>query len=208
MPCFRPSLGNHQARRRRARDSDCARQPGWPAVAFVANSGPPSSPQPVTRMRPDSAPLRHESRRRHEPRRYHNATAHTIVGRRRRNGTKRRIRAESNRLSGQRASFGCGDPGRVRSRLASRCARYIPYAGNMPNLRRWTARRTAVRTDETLLAKFADGPLSGTTQPVTAVEGRPPKTIDLDCGGHQVRYCLAEWEQSGHSAVYGFLYEV
>jgi hypothetical protein len=23
-----------------------------------------------------------------------------------------------------------------------------------------------------------------------------------------VRYCLADWEQSGHSATYGFLYEV
>ncbi len=58
------------------------------------------------------------------------------------------------------------------------------------------------------MAKFTDGPLSGSTREVTAVEGRPPKTIDIDSGGHRLRYCLAEWEQSGHSAIYGFLYEV
>ncbi len=60
----------------------------------------------------------------------------------------------------------------------------------------------------TLVAKLADGPLAGSTQELTAVEGRPPKTIDLDFGDRRVRYCLAEWEQSGHSATYGFLYEV
>jgi hypothetical protein len=59
-----------------------------------------------------------------------------------------------------------------------------------------------------IVAKLADGPLSGSTREVTAVEGRPPKTIDLDHGDHMVRYCLAHWEQSGQSAVYGFLYDV
>jgi hypothetical protein len=78
----------------------------------------------------------------------------------------------------------------------------------MPNMRSWTAKRTVAKADETLLAKFADGPLSGSTRAVAAVEGRPPKTIDLDFGDRRVRYCLAEWEQSGHSAIYGFLYEV
>jgi hypothetical protein len=78
----------------------------------------------------------------------------------------------------------------------------------MPSLRRWTAKRTAAPTDQTLVAKLTDGPLSGSTQTVNAVEGRPPKTIDLAFGDRQVRYCLAEWEQSGHSATYGFLYEV
>jgi hypothetical protein len=58
------------------------------------------------------------------------------------------------------------------------------------------------------VAKLVDGPLSGSTREITAVEGRPPKTIDVDFGGRMVRYCLAEWEQSGHSAIYGFLYEV
>lgn len=78
----------------------------------------------------------------------------------------------------------------------------------MPNRRGWTAKRTVARTDEALLAKLVDGPLSGSTHEVAAVEGRPPKTIDLEDGERRVRYCLAEWEQSGHSATYAFLYEV
>jgi hypothetical protein len=59
-----------------------------------------------------------------------------------------------------------------------------------------------------LVAKLVDGPLAGCTREVTAIEGRPPKTIDVDSGERMVRYCLADWEQSGHSATYGFLYEV
>jgi hypothetical protein len=58
-------------------------------------------------------------------------------------------------------------------------------------------------------ARLVDGPLSGTTTDVHPVEGRPPKTIDVDGPADgRLRYCLAEWEQSGHSAVYSFLYEV
>jgi hypothetical protein len=53
-----------------------------------------------------------------------------------------------------------------------------------------------------------DGPLSGATRSVVAIEGRPPKTIDVDFREGSLRYCLAEWEQSGHTATYGFLYEV
>lgn len=80
-------------------------------------------------------------------------------------------------------------------------------------LRNWAGKPTADKAAEsepsrTLVAKFADGPLAGSTREVSAVEGRPPKTIDLDFGDRRVRYCLAEWEQSGHSAIYGFLYEV
>ena len=61
----------------------------------------------------------------------------------------------------------------------------------------------------TIVAQLADGPLSGTTADVPAVEGRPPKTIDITgAGDTRNRYCLAEWAQSGHSAVYTFLYEV
>jgi hypothetical protein len=59
-----------------------------------------------------------------------------------------------------------------------------------------------------LVAKLVDGPLAGCTREVSAIEGRPPKTIDVDSGERMLRYCLAEWEQSGHSATYGFLYEV
>ena len=40
------------------------------------------------------------------------------------------------------------------------------------------------------------------------VEGRPPKTIDLPAEDGTYRYCLADWTQSGDSAVYTFLYEV
>lgn len=60
----------------------------------------------------------------------------------------------------------------------------------------------------TIVAKLADGPLSGSTREVTAVEGRPPKTIDIDHRGRSIRYCLAHWEQSGQSALYEFLYDV
>jgi hypothetical protein len=51
--------------------------------------------------------------------------------------------------------------------------------------------------------------MSGTTTNVAAVEGRPPKTIEVDGPGDmRSRYCLSDWEQAGHSAVYIFLYEV
>jgi hypothetical protein len=60
-----------------------------------------------------------------------------------------------------------------------------------------------------ITAVLHDGPLSGTTTEVPAVEGRPPKTIDVERPGNaSVRYCLDVWDQSGHSAVYSFLYEV
>jgi hypothetical protein len=60
-----------------------------------------------------------------------------------------------------------------------------------------------------ITAMLGDGPLSGTESEIPAVEGRPPKTIDVPGpGGCAHRYCLADWEQSGHSAVYTFLYEV
>ena len=60
-----------------------------------------------------------------------------------------------------------------------------------------------------ITAVLEDGPLSGTTTEVAAVEGRPPKTIDLERpDGPSARYCLAGWNQSGHSAVYSFLYDV
>ncbi len=80
----------------------------------------------------------------------------------------------------------------------------------VPRLRIWPAQRgpTVLPPGGTLTAKLADGPLAGSTREVTAVEGRPPKTIEVDIGERRVRYCLAEWEQSGHSATYGFLYEV
>lgn len=60
-----------------------------------------------------------------------------------------------------------------------------------------------------ITAVLTDGPSSGTTCDVTAVEGRPPKTIEVDGpGDRRNRYCLSDWEQSGHRATYSFLYEV
>jgi hypothetical protein len=56
-------------------------------------------------------------------------------------------------------------------------------------------------------AVLEDGPLKGQTVEVEAVEGRPPKTVDLpvDADG-ECRYCLSEWTQEGMTAVYTFLY--
>jgi hypothetical protein len=64
-------------------------------------------------------------------------------------------------------------------------------------------------TGPTVTAKLEEGPLASTRLQVEVLEGRPPKTIDAagDDGG-TYRYCLAEWAQSGQSAVYTFLYRV
>jgi hypothetical protein len=61
----------------------------------------------------------------------------------------------------------------------------------------------------TITAVLEDGPLKGRRLETEPVEGRPPKTIDVpDVDGTTCRYCLAEWMQSGPSAVYTFLYRV
>ena len=58
-------------------------------------------------------------------------------------------------------------------------------------------------------ALLDDGPLQGKTVEIEAVEGRPPKTIDVPDGdGGTCRYCLADWAQEGMTAVYTFLYAV
>ena len=58
-------------------------------------------------------------------------------------------------------------------------------------------------------ALLEDGPLQNTTVEVEAVEGRPPKTIDVPDGeGGACRYCLAHWTQEGMTAAYTFLYAV
>jgi hypothetical protein len=60
-----------------------------------------------------------------------------------------------------------------------------------------------------ITAVLEDGPLKGQDVESELVEGRPPKTIDVpDEDGSACRYCLAEWAQSGPSAVYTFLYRV
>jgi hypothetical protein len=62
-----------------------------------------------------------------------------------------------------------------------------------------------------ITAQLSDGPLLGQTVEVEPVEGRPPKTIDVpsaDADDTTYRYCLAEWNQKGSTAEYGFLYAV
>jgi hypothetical protein len=67
----------------------------------------------------------------------------------------------------------------------------------------------AAEIGPTITATFKDGPLKGTSIETGIVEGRPPKTLDAPADdGSTCRYCLADWVQSGHSAVYTFLYRV
>jgi hypothetical protein len=61
----------------------------------------------------------------------------------------------------------------------------------------------------TITAALDDGPLRGMRVEAQVVEGRPPRTVDVPADdGSTCRYCLAEWTQSGPSAVYTFLYRV
>lgn len=61
----------------------------------------------------------------------------------------------------------------------------------------------------TIVAELNDGPLEGRSVDVEAVEGRPPKTVDVEApDGGTCRYCLAQWNQTGGSAAYTFLYRV
>ena len=61
----------------------------------------------------------------------------------------------------------------------------------------------------TITAMFKDGPLQGSSVEAAVVEGRPPKTVDAPADdGSTCRYCLADWVQSGRSAVYTYLYRV
>jgi hypothetical protein len=66
-----------------------------------------------------------------------------------------------------------------------------------------------VETGPTITATLCDGPLGGTCIEVEVVEGRPPKIIDVPADhGSTCRYCLADWVQTGSTAVYTFLYRV
>ena len=61
----------------------------------------------------------------------------------------------------------------------------------------------------TITAVLNDGPLAGREVSASVVEGRPPKTIDIDADdGTTCRYVLADWMQTGPSAAYEFLYRV
>jgi hypothetical protein len=64
-------------------------------------------------------------------------------------------------------------------------------------------------TRPTITAVLEGGPLAGRRIDVDVVEGRPPKTIDVPADvGDTCRYCLADWVQTGPSAIYTFLYRV
>jgi hypothetical protein len=64
-------------------------------------------------------------------------------------------------------------------------------------------------TGPTITAVLEDGPLGGRRIDLEILEGRPPKTVDLPADdGSTCRYSLAEWMQSGPSAVYTFSYRV
>ena len=61
----------------------------------------------------------------------------------------------------------------------------------------------------TIIAALDDGPLRGMRIEAHVVEGRPPSTVDVPADdGSTCRYCLADWTQSGPSAMYTFLYRV
>jgi 3',5'-cyclic AMP phosphodiesterase CpdA len=61
----------------------------------------------------------------------------------------------------------------------------------------------------TIIALLEGGPLAGRRLEAEIVEGRPPRTIDVEADdGSTCRYCLSEWVQAGPSAVYTFLYPV
>jgi hypothetical protein len=61
----------------------------------------------------------------------------------------------------------------------------------------------------TITAVLERGPLAGRRIDVDVVEGRPPKTIDVPADdASRCRYCLADWSQTGPSAIYTFLYLV
>jgi hypothetical protein len=61
----------------------------------------------------------------------------------------------------------------------------------------------------TITAALSDGPLRGKRVEAQVIEGRPSSTIDVPSDdGSTCRYCLAQWTQTGTSAVYTFLYHV
>ena len=71
------------------------------------------------------------------------------------------------------------------------------------------ARASALPAGTTITAALDDGPLRGKRIETLVLEGRPPSTVDVPAAdGSTYRYCLAQWAQSGPSAVYTFLYRV
>jgi hypothetical protein len=64
-------------------------------------------------------------------------------------------------------------------------------------------------SEATIVAMLEGGPLKGRRVETDVVEGRPPKTLDVEGDeGGTCRYVLAELSQGGPTAVYTFLYDV
>ena len=79
----------------------------------------------------------------------------------------------------------------------------------MPGIEKRSEVTPVAAIGPTITALLEDGPLQGKSIEAEVVEGRPPKIIDVPADdGSTCRYCLAGWVQSGHSAVYTFLYRV
>ncbi len=77
----------------------------------------------------------------------------------------------------------------------------------MPEFENPTEATPVAEIGPTITARFKDGPMKGSSIEAEIVEGRPPKTIDAPADdGSTCRYCLADWVQSGRSAVYTSLY--
>jgi hypothetical protein len=71
------------------------------------------------------------------------------------------------------------------------------------------ARASGEEVGTTITAVLDDGPLRGERIETHVVQGRPPSTIDVPADDTSTcRYCLAQWAQSGPSAMYTFLYRV
>ena len=70
------------------------------------------------------------------------------------------------------------------------------------------ARASGQEVGTTITAALDDGPLRGKRIEAQVVEGRPPSTVDVAADDGSTCYCLAQWVQSGTSAVYTFLYRV
>jgi 3',5'-cyclic-AMP phosphodiesterase len=84
---------------------------------------------------------------------------------------------------------------------------HLPAAASAPPAGEATS--PAREAGPTIIAQLEGGPLAGRRLETEVVEGRPPKTIDVQADdGSTCRYCLAEWAQAGPSAVYTFLYLV
>jgi hypothetical protein len=73
----------------------------------------------------------------------------------------------------------------------------------------YEARGSEQEVGTIITAVLDDGPPRGERIEEQVIEGRPPSTVDVPAGdGSTCRYCLAQWTQSGPSAVYTFLYRV